>query len=145
MRERGIQPLNIGHVIIATYDAYEEILREVVHELGLQYQMIFNKGSVMLLPVGVNKATGMMAALQELGISPHNTVGVGDAENDHDFLALCGCSVALANALPALKAQADYTTQAPNGEGVVELIEQLLADDLQDIIDHMADKDAQSS
>ena len=48
--------------------------------------MIFNKGAVMILPSGVNKATGLAAALEELGLSPHNVVGVGDAENDHAFL-----------------------------------------------------------
>ena len=40
----------------------------------------------MVLPAGVNKATGLAAALAELGLSPHNVVGVGDAENDHAFL-----------------------------------------------------------
>jgi len=63
-------------------------------------------------------------------VSPHNVVGIGDAENDHSFLSMCECSVAVANALPALKEQADYTTRADHGDGVVELIEQLLADDL---------------
>ena len=48
--------------------------------------MIFNKGAVMVLPSGVNKATGLAAALAELGLSPHNVVGVGDAENDHALL-----------------------------------------------------------
>src|SRR2546430_863642 len=53
----------------------------------------------------------------------------GVAENDHSFLSLCECSVAVANAIPSLKEQADYTTKAENGDGVIELIEQLLADD----------------
>ena len=84
----------------------------------------------MILPAGVNKGTGLTMALRELGISAHNVVGVGDAENDHSFLSLCGFSVAVANALPAVKEQADYTTRADRGDGVTELIEQLLADDL---------------
>ncbi len=84
----------------------------------------------MVLPTGVNKGTGLAAALQELKFSAHNVVGIGDAENDHSFLSLCECSVVVANALPSLKKQADYTTRADHGEGVIELIEQLLADDL---------------
>ena len=84
----------------------------------------------MVLPTGMNKATGLIAALQELKLSAHNVVGIGDAENDLSFLSLCECSVAVANAIPLLKEQADYTTKAENGDGVIELIEQLLVDDL---------------
>ena len=41
----------------------------------------------MVLPSGVNKATGLSAALVELGLSRHNVVAVGDAENDHALRA----------------------------------------------------------
>jgi hypothetical protein len=58
-------------------------------------------------------------------------VGVGDAENDHAFLQLCECGVAVANALPMLKEQADIVTQSDCGAGVEELIEQLVSTDLQ--------------
>jgi hypothetical protein len=84
----------------------------------------------MVLPSGVNKATGLAAALDSLGLSPHNAVGVGDAENDHAFLALCECAVAVAGALPSLKAQVDVVTAGDAGAGVRELIDELLADDL---------------
>jgi hypothetical protein len=63
-------------------------------------------------------------------LSPHNAVGIGDAENDHALLALCECSAAVANALPTLKSSADIVTAADHGAGVVELIEELLHDDL---------------
>ena len=76
---------------------------EAIHELGLEWQIIFNKGAVMVLPPGVNKASGLAAALEALQLSPVNVVGIGDAENDHAFLSLCGCSVAVANALDAVK------------------------------------------
>ena len=58
-----------------------------IRDLGLELQVIFNKGAVMVLPSGVNKAIGLAAALRDLGLSPHNVVGVGDAENDHAFLS----------------------------------------------------------
>ncbi len=50
----------------------------------------------MILPPGVNKAIGLAHALRDLGLSPHNVVGVGDAENDFSFLRHCGCSAAVA-------------------------------------------------
>ena len=102
---------------------------EAIRELGLELQVIFNKGAVMVLPSGINKASGLAAALADLGLSSHNAAGVGDAENDHAFLGLCECSVAVANALPALKEQCDHVTEQPRGAGVAELAD-LLVDDL---------------
>ena len=130
LQERGVTPLVTGRVIVASLHPHEKTIVDVIAKLGLELQVIFNKGAVMVLPTGVNKATGLIAALQELKLSAHNVVGIGDAENDLSFLSLCECSVAVANAIPLLKEQADYTTKAENGDGVIELIEQLLADDL---------------
>lgn len=133
LEERGVTPLVTGRVIVATLHPHETTVVDVIGKLGLELQVIFNKGAVMILPTGVNKGTGLSAALNELKLSAQNVVGVGDAENDHSFLSLCGFSVAVSNALPALKEQADYTTKADHGSGVTELIEHLLADDLKSL------------
>jgi hydroxymethylpyrimidine pyrophosphatase-like HAD family hydrolase len=61
-------------------------------------------------------------------------VGIGDAENDHALLRLCGFGVAVANAVPLLKQQADLVTQAADGAGVAELATRLLATDLADLV-----------
>ncbi len=134
LRERDVQPLSVGRSIVASWEPMQDIVLETVRELGLELQIVFNKGAVMVLPSGVNKASGLAAALAERGLSPHNVVGVGDAENDHAFLALCGCSVAVANALESVKAEADLVTGGARGEGVRELIEHLLESDLADIV-----------
>ena len=83
----------------------------------------------MVLPAGVNKATGLKAALADIRISPHNVVAVGDAENDHALLRMCGCSAAVANALPAVKEEADVKLAGDHGKGVMELIEMITRDD----------------
>src|SRR5438093_7884035 len=84
----------------------------------------------MLLPSGVNKAIGLVAALHDLKLSPHNVVGIGDAENDFVFLTLCECLVAVSNVFPILREWVDLVTNYENGEGVIELIEELLDSDL---------------
>lgn len=132
LRERGVAPLSVGRVIVATWHPHETAVVEAIRERGLELQVIFNKDAVMVLPSGINKATGLTAALQELGLSPHNVVGVGDAENDHAFLNLCECSVAVDNALPAVKKNADFVTRGDHGQGVMELIDELVANDLHD-------------
>jgi hypothetical protein len=92
--------------------------------------VIFNKGAVMVLPSGINKATGLRVGLEDLRLSLHNVVAIGDAENDHALLSQSECGVAVANALPALRETADLVTKHDNGAGVLELIGQLLQDDL---------------
>jgi hydroxymethylpyrimidine pyrophosphatase-like HAD family hydrolase len=133
LRRRGISPLSVGHCVVSTWQPHETAVLETIRDLGLELQVIFNKGAVMVLPSGVNKATGLEAALLELGLSPHNCVGVGDAENDHAFIRLCECGVAVVNALPLLQERADWVTQSPNGAGVSELIDKLIAGDLADV------------
>src|SRR3954463_3377423 len=102
LRARGIARIAAGRVIVASWEPHQVTVLEAIRDLGLELQVIFNKGAVMVLPTGVNKATGLCAALAALGLSPHNTVGVGDAENDHALILACECGVAVGNALPAL-------------------------------------------
>lgn len=123
-------PVSVGRSIVATVEPHEHAVLSAIHALGLEWHVIFNKGSVMALPAGVTKATGLVPALNELGVPPERVVGVGDAENDHAFLRLCGLSVAVANALEAVKAAADLVTTGARGAGVTELIDRLMADDL---------------
>lgn len=132
LRRRGV-PLQVGGTILATVQPYEHAVLAAIRDLGLEWHVIFNKGSVMVLPSGMNKAAGLAPALEELGLDAQQVVGVGDAENDHAFLRLCGVSVAVANALPAVKEAADLVTAGARGFGVTELINRLLANDLADV------------
>lgn len=133
LRERGVRPMSVGKVVVATWRPHETTVLEVIRDLRLELQIIFNKEAVMVLPSGVNKASGLTAALGALALSPHNVVGVGDAENDHAFLALTGVSVAVSNAIDTLKDEADLTTSRPRGAGVEELVRLLVDDDLRDV------------
>ncbi len=127
LRAAGVTPLSVGHTIIATREPYETVALEAIRELGLELQIIFNKGAVMILPSDVNKTTGLKAALERLAIPPLEVVACGDAENDHGFLMASGCAVAVANAIPALKDTADIVSFGARGAGVVEIIDRLLA------------------
>ena len=130
VQRRAVQHLSLGHVIVATRVPYETVILDIIRDLGLELRIIFNKGAVMVLPHGINKATGLTAALARLELSPHNTVAIGDGENDHAMLALSEYGVAVANAVPMLKETADRTTAGDHGGGVIEIIDHLLLDDL---------------
>lgn len=122
LRSLRIEPLSVGEVIVATWSPNEIAVLETIRALGLDLQIIFNKGAVMILPNGINKASGLAAALEDLGLSAHNVVAVGDAENDLAFMRASGCAVAVGNALPAVMEAADIVTKAARGAGVVELV-----------------------
>jgi hydroxymethylpyrimidine pyrophosphatase-like HAD family hydrolase len=130
MADRGITPFSVGRAIVATWHPHEAAVLELIQELGLEYQLIFNKGAVMILPSGVNKATGLAEALNQLELSPEQVVGVGDAENDHTFLDSCAVAVAVDNAIDSLKAKCDLVMPGHHGQGVVQLIDRMLSDDL---------------
>jgi len=133
LRRHGVEPLALGQVVVATERPHEIEARQTIRELGLDWRIIFNREAVMMLPARVDKATGLAAALEELGISAHNVVAIGDGENDDRLLALSECGVAVANAVPELKVHADLVTSAESGAGVVELIDRLIAMDLSEL------------
>ena len=132
IRQAGV-PASIGHSIVATVEPFEHQVLAAIHDLGLEWHIIFNKGSVMALPADVTKATGLAPALAALGISPRRTIGVGDAENDQVFLRACGLAVAVANALPSVKEIAHVVTAGARGAGVTVLIDRVIAGELYEL------------
>jgi HAD superfamily hydrolase (TIGR01484 family) len=130
LRDRGVRPLSVGRVVVAAWQPHQTIVLNTIRDLGLELQVIFNKDAFMVLPTGINKASGLAVALQDMNLSARNIVGIGDAENDHAFLGSCEVGVAVDNALALLKRAADFVTTKARGAGVVELIEELLTDDL---------------
>jgi HAD superfamily hydrolase (TIGR01484 family) len=125
----NVKPLSVGRSIIATWHPHEQVILNAIRDLGLELQIIFNKDAIMVLPTNVNKASGLLHALKELDISALNVIAVGDAENDHAFLAACGCSAAVANALPSLKEAADLKLEGDHGKGIAELVERIIEED----------------
>lgn len=115
-----------GNAIVAASGADEHRIVDEINRAGLECQLVHNRGELMVLPSGVNKGTGFASALAELGISPHDSVAVGDAENDHSLLAVAELGVAVGNAVDSLRAAADVTLEQPDGEGVTTLIEDLI-------------------
>ena len=126
LRQRQVEPLNVGQGIVSTRVPYDLTATEVIAELGLSWRISLNKGAVMLLPEGVDKDSGLQSALHQMNLAPDRVVGVGDGENDLPLLNLCGLSVSVANALPVLKDSSDWVMTQNSGQGVMELIDKLL-------------------
>jgi hypothetical protein len=99
-------------VVIETDAASAEAMLDVVRRLQQPLILAFNRGRLMVLPQGVAKSTGLRHALQALRLSIHNTIGIGDAENDHDLLDACEVGVAVAWGSAALRAVAMKSSRA---------------------------------
>lgn len=61
-----------------------------------------------------------------LGITTEDIIGVGDSYNDFPLLMACGLKVAMGNAVPDLKAIADYIAPSVEDDGVADVIEKFV-------------------
>jgi HAD superfamily hydrolase (TIGR01484 family) len=130
LQRRGVAPVSVGSAIIKTLTQNEADVRAAIEKLDLDCQLIVNEHALMVLPSGVNKASGVREALRQLGISPHNLAVIGDAQNDLTLFQLAEHAVAVQNAHPLLKQCADRTTSGAFGEGLLELCRDLMQGDL---------------
>lgn len=120
-------PLERGLAIAATHIPHDKAVLEMLRDSHSSATVEYNRQALMLLPPGATKASGLAAALQDLGFSAHNVVACGDAENDRSLFEFAELSAAVANAHPGLKAAADTVLQQPDGAGVRALVKDLLA------------------
>ncbi len=121
LRARGVAA-SAGDVLLACAGADEPIVLEEIRRLGAACQLVRNRAQLMVLPEGVSKGAGLLEALGDLGISRHNTVAVGDAENDLSLLAAAEVGVAVANAVEGVRERADLVLERAAGAGVADLL-----------------------
>ena len=134
LRRRHVTPLTVGSSIVRTVQANEAEVSAALRKLQLDFQLVTNPGALMMLPAGVNKASGVWAALRELGVSRHNLVAIGDGENDLALFEFAEHAVAVQNADTLVKRVANRTTQGSYCDGFLELARDLIATDLADAL-----------
>lgn len=131
--ERRGHHVRSGRVLLACRAEADMDALASIHRLGLGYQLVYNRCELMILPAGVTKASGLAQALADLGLSPHSSIGIGDAENDHSLLETCELGVAVANAVDALKDHADLVLDETDGLGVAGFLRGPVVDGTQRI------------
>lgn len=121
LEEAGV-PFERGHVLLATQVQYADAVAHAIERLGLEAQLVYNRGALMVLPSGVSKGAGLLHALGLLEVSRHSAIGIGDAENDHSLLQSCEIGVAVGNAVPGLRGHADLCLEEDDGAGVAAFL-----------------------
>ncbi len=72
------------------------------------------------------KLHGITRVAKRLGITYEELIGVGDAYNDFSLLMACGLKIAMGNAVPELKAIADFIAPSVDDDGVATIIEKFI-------------------
>jgi hypothetical protein len=106
LRRRGVA-IDVGDSVIEADAGAALKIVEVIRALEQPLVLAFNRSRLMVLPQAIGKSTGLRRALFALRVSIHNTIGVGDAENDHDLLDACEVGVAVSWGSAPLRAVAD--------------------------------------
>jgi hydroxymethylpyrimidine pyrophosphatase-like HAD family hydrolase len=119
-------PFVVGEAVVETDGASAAATLDALRRLELPLILAFNRGRLMILPQAVAKSTGLRHALTALRLSIHNTVGIGDAENDHDLLDACEVGVAVEWGSQALRAVADEVISGTGPPAVAGYIRRLL-------------------
>ena len=98
---------------------------EAIRDLGLELQITFNKGAVMVLPPASTRRADSRRR-STTSASRRTTSSRSATRRTTTPSCRRGFAVAVANALPAVKEEADLVTTATRGAGVAELIGRLL-------------------
>lgn len=78
--------------------------------------------SIELSPLHVSKASGLLWLCGYLGISPEQTIIVGDADNDAEAMKAAGLAIAMGNALPHIKELCGAVVADNDHDGCAEAI-----------------------
>jgi hydroxymethylpyrimidine pyrophosphatase-like HAD family hydrolase len=124
LRREGIS-FDVGKSIVAADAADSQRILAVIQRTELPLALLFNRKSLMVLPQGISKASGLAHALTILRLSLHNTVAIGDAENDHELLRACEVGVAVEWGCESLKAVADSVLAGTGPPAVAGYIREL--------------------
>lgn len=97
---------------------------ELVEKLGDKMD-IFRSAPFFLelVPKGIDKAKSLTRLLAKINLTPSDLIAFGDGYNDLSMLKLAGMGVAMENAAPEVRAEADYVTLSNEEDGVAAALE----------------------
>lgn len=81
---------------------------------------------IEVMPLGVDKGTGLSALAEYLNLTPAEVMAVGDGENDLAMLRYAGLSVAMGNACDTVKKTARVVTETNDEDGLAKAVERVL-------------------
>jgi hypothetical protein len=121
-------PYEAGRVVIGTTRSWEGAVRRALAASGVTMALVPNRASLMLLPQGVSKASGVRHIIRMLGLSARDVLALGDAENDLAMFEACGFSGCPGNAVAEARARADWTFPGDDGAAIAAALDGQIVD-----------------
>ena len=105
----------------------ESVLPKIRKEFGQVLNIFRSEPYFMeITPLGVDKASGLEWLLNNQGIERSELIAVGDGYNDLSMIRYAGLGVAMANAQPEIKEEADEITASNDDDGVACIVEKYM-------------------
>lgn len=79
-----------------------------------------------LVPKGIDKAQSLAVLLKEIHMTKEEMIAVGDGFNDLSMIKYAGLGVAMQNAQPVVKENADFITLTNDEDGVAYVVEKFI-------------------
>lgn len=124
LTERGID-FKVGRCVVEMDASFADVAMSIIREQELPLAITFNRQRMMLLPASISKSSGLRELLSVLGVSRHNALGIGDAENDHELLQCCEYGVAVEWGSNYLKQHADKVISGNGPDAVGAFIDEV--------------------
>jgi hydroxymethylpyrimidine pyrophosphatase-like HAD family hydrolase len=116
-----------GECLVEASAADAQGILDAIRSRELPLSIHFNRGRLMVLPQAISKATGLREALTILRLSERNTMGFGDAENDHELLRACEIGAAAGWGSESVRAIADLVVEGKSPADLGPYLQRLIA------------------
>ena len=116
----------VHQLVVLAPEAEEAALQAILADHGGRYRTVRSHASAVdLLHADGSKARGIRAVCAALGIDLADTMAFGDELNDLEMFKTVGYGVAMGDAVPELRALAQYQTGTVEEDGIYNALQHL--------------------
>ena len=128
--ELPVEKVKNSHLRISEIAITRKFPVQTIKEIleGFDVRVYDSKFAIHITDPSINKGSSVLKIADSIGVKSHEILGIGDSENDIEFLQAVGTKVAVLNADIELKEIADYVTHHPHGDGVTEAVEKFITE-----------------
>lgn len=102
----------------------EVVQREFKENDSLSF-LRYSQDGFDVVPRGINKSVGLKDLMDYLNLKPEEVACVGDNYNDLEMMETAGTAIAMGNAIPEVKAKADFITTTSDQDGIANALKYL--------------------
>lgn len=115
-------------LVVCCEPAYlDQQIAKMPKELLTNYSVFKSHANLLeIVAMGVTKGNTLRELAEHLQIKPEEVMAIGDQENDLSMIEFAGVGVAMGNAVPVVKAVAQYITADNNHDGVAQVIREYI-------------------